>query len=162
MRHPLVEVGFTKPEVRAAARDLGLAVWDKPSLACLGSRFAPGTRVTLDRVLRVARIERHLRGLGLRQFRVRVHGLERAPGEIRVPDGAGRPGEPGGDAGPAAGGPRTELLRIEVEVGDLDVLVRPGVRERLVATCKTEGFPWITLDLEGYRSGSTSVMTGPR
>jgi uncharacterized protein len=135
VRHPLVEAGFTKPEVRAVAQDLGLSVWDKPSFACLGSRFAPGTRVTLERVVRLARIERAVRALGMRQFRVRVHDL--------------------------GGAPSVELLRIEVELPDLDQLVRPGVRERVVAACRAEGFSWITLDLEGYRTGSTSTLGLP-
>lgn len=127
VRHPLVEAGFTKADVRAAALALGMPVWDKPSFACLGSRFAVGTRVTLGRVTRVGRIESALRRHGFRQFRVRFHEL---------------------------GG--SELLRIEVEIGDLGRLLAPGVREDIVATCRAEGFSWITLDLEGYRTGSTS------
>lgn len=127
VRHPLVEAGFTKGDVRAAALALGMPVWDKPSFACLGSRFAVGTRVTLGRVTRVGRIESAMRTSGFRQFRVRFHEL---------------------------GG--TELLRIEVEIGDLGRLVAPGVREDIVAACRAEGFSWITLDLEGYRTGSTS------
>lgn len=137
VRHPLVEAGFTKAEVRAVAHDLGLSVWDKPSFACLGSRFAPGTRVTLERVVRLARVERAVRGLGLRQFRVRVHELG------------------GGEVG------RAELLRIEVELADLERLVRTGAREAVVAACRAEGFSWITLDLEGYRTGSTSTLGPP-
>lgn len=128
VRHPLVEAGFTKAEVRATARALGIPVWDKPSFACLGSRFPAGTRVTLDRLVRVARVESALRAEGLRQFRVRFHALDDA-----------------------------ELLRIEVEVSDLELLVRPGVRERLVDRCRQEGFAWITLDLEGYRRGNGST-----
>lgn len=135
VRHPLVEAGLTKGEVREAARRMGLDVWDKPSFACIGSRFAPGTRVTLERVTRVARIERLLRELGLRQFRVRFHALD--TGDKNKP---------------------ADLLRIEVELGDLETLVRPGVRERVVSACRAEGFPWITLDLEGYRTGSTSTL----
>ncbi|MDP2306868.1 MAG: ATP-dependent sacrificial sulfur transferase LarE [Pseudomonadota bacterium] len=127
VRHPLVEAGFTKADVRAAARALGMPVWDKPSFACLGSRFSVGTRVTLGRVTRVGRIESTMRAHGFRQFRVRFHDL---------------------------GG--TELLRIEVEIGDLARLVAPGVREDIVASCRAEGFSWITLDLEGFRTGSTS------
>ncbi|MEN9785953.1 MAG: hypothetical protein RLZZ299_1217 [Pseudomonadota bacterium] len=128
VRHPLVEAGMTKADVRATARALGMPVWDKPSFACLGSRFAVGTRVTLERVARVARIERRMRALGFRQFRVRVHDL--------------------GD---------TELLRVEVELSDLPALVVPHTREAVVEAARAEGFPWVTLDLEGYRTGSTSL-----
>lgn len=76
VRHPLVEAGLAKAEVRTIARGLGMSVWDKPSFACLGSRFSVGTRVTGDKVDRVARVERALRALGLRQFRVRWHELD--------------------------------------------------------------------------------------
>lgn len=75
VRHPLVEAGLTKADVRAIARELGMPVWDKPSFACLGSRFPVGTRVTSDRVSRVGRVESRLRALGFRQMRVRYHTL---------------------------------------------------------------------------------------
>ena len=46
---PLADAGFTKADVRAAARRLGLAAWDKPAAACLASRIPYGTPVTLGR-----------------------------------------------------------------------------------------------------------------
>ncbi len=71
VRSPLDEVGFTKAEIREAARDISLPVWDKPALACLSSRFPYGTAVTPDRLSRVATCERVLRDLGFRVCRVR-------------------------------------------------------------------------------------------
>jgi uncharacterized protein len=71
VRSPLDEVGFTKIEIREAARDISLPVWDKPALACLSSRFPYGTAVTPDRLSRVATCERVLRDLGFRVCRVR-------------------------------------------------------------------------------------------
>ena len=50
VRHPLVEAKLTKNLVRSLAKHLGIHVWNKPSFACLGSRFPVGTRVTLSRV----------------------------------------------------------------------------------------------------------------
>ena len=73
IRSPLDELGFTKSDIRAAARRLNLPVWDKPALACLSSRFPYGTEITRDRLTRVARCERILRELGFRVFRVRYH-----------------------------------------------------------------------------------------
>jgi uncharacterized protein len=73
-RHPLVEAGFSKPEVRALSRELGLPTWDKPQLACLSSRFPYGTEITPERLRRVDAFEDGLRGLGFRQLRVRYHG----------------------------------------------------------------------------------------
>jgi uncharacterized protein len=76
VRHPLVEAGLTKSHVREIARHFDLPVWSKPSFACLGSRFPVGTRVTLERVGHIQRVESYLRAIGLRQFRARFHQLE--------------------------------------------------------------------------------------
>jgi uncharacterized protein len=70
---PLLECGFRKADVRAAARSMGLAVWDKPASACLASRIPYGTPVTRERLEQVARFEQSLRDLGLRTVRVRHH-----------------------------------------------------------------------------------------
>lgn len=72
-RMPLVDAGFTKADVRAASRALGLRTWDKPQLACLSSRFPYGTQITPDRLRRVDGFEDGLRALGFRQLRVRFH-----------------------------------------------------------------------------------------
>jgi uncharacterized protein len=74
VRHPLVEAGFTKQDVRDAARDLGLPSWDKPASACLSSRIPHGVRITVEELSRVGRAERALKELSFRQVRVRVHG----------------------------------------------------------------------------------------
>ena len=71
---PLDELGFTKADVRAAAHQMGLPVWDKPALACLSSRFPYGTQITPERLSQVARCERVLRELKFRIYRVRYHG----------------------------------------------------------------------------------------
>src|SRR5205823_9569901 len=73
VRHPLQEAGFTKADVRALAREWGLPVWDKPASPCLSSRLAPGLEVTPERTARVEQAELYLRGLGLRECRVRHH-----------------------------------------------------------------------------------------
>ena len=70
---PLVDAGFTKADVRAASRELGLRTWDKPQLACLSSRFPYGTQITPERLARVDGFEDGLRTLGFRQLRVRFH-----------------------------------------------------------------------------------------
>lgn len=71
---PLVELEFSKADVRDAARALGLEVWDKPAAACLSSRIPYGTSVTRERLGQIERLERVLRAdLGFRQVRVRFH-----------------------------------------------------------------------------------------
>ncbi len=71
---PLVEAGFTKADVRAWSRRLGLRTWDKPAAACLASRLPYGTPVTLGRLSAVDSAESALRALGFSQLRVRHHG----------------------------------------------------------------------------------------
>ncbi|MGH9085864.1 MAG: ATP-dependent sacrificial sulfur transferase LarE [Acidimicrobiales bacterium] len=71
---PLVDAGFTKSDVRAWSRQLGLSTWDKPAAACLASRLPYGTPVTLGRLSAVERAEAGLRGLGFHELRVRHHG----------------------------------------------------------------------------------------
>lgn len=86
VRSPLDEIGFSKVDIREAARRIDLPVWDKPALACLSSRFPYGTEITPERLTQVARCERVLRELGFRVYRVRYHEtvarIEVAPEEI--------------------------------------------------------------------------------
>lgn len=74
VRSPLREAGLTKDDIRALARSYGLPNWDKPSLACLASRFPYGARITEDKLQQVDAAESFLRELGIRQLRVRHHG----------------------------------------------------------------------------------------
>lgn len=86
VRSPLDEAGFTKTDVREAARRIALPVWDKPALACLSSRFPYGTAITPERLTRVATCERVLRDRGFRVCRVRYFDrrarIEVAPQEV--------------------------------------------------------------------------------
>ncbi|MCI0370951.1 MAG: ATP-dependent sacrificial sulfur transferase LarE [candidate division NC10 bacterium] len=83
---PLVEAGFTKGEIRAASRALGLPTWDKPAMPCLASRFPYGTPITAGGLRRVERAEAILRQHGFRELRVRHFGeaarIEVAPAEL--------------------------------------------------------------------------------
>jgi len=121
VRSPLQEAGFTKEEVRKVSRILGLPTWDKPSYACLSSRFPYGQTITAEAVGRVGQAEEFLRGLGLRQVRVRHHG---------------------------------DTARIEVPPEQISLLVGNAVRAQVVARFKELGYTYVTLDLQGYRTGS--------
>jgi len=118
VRAPLLEAGFTKADIRALAKHLGLPIWDKPSFACLSSRFPYGTVITRERLQQVDRAERYLRALGLRQVRVRHH---------------------------------ETVVRIEVEPHDFEHVLQHA--SEIVAHMKSLGYLYVTLDLEGYRSG---------
>ena len=74
VRFPLLEAGLGKPEIRAAARKLGLSNWNKPSFACLSSRIPHGTQVTVQALRQIEAAEDALKGLGFKQVRVRHHG----------------------------------------------------------------------------------------
>ncbi|MBO4709678.1 MAG: ATP-dependent sacrificial sulfur transferase LarE [Kiritimatiellae bacterium] len=85
---PLHDVGLTKAEIRALSREMGLPTSDKPSFACLASRFPYGERITVLGLERVEKAEQWLldAGLGLTQLRVRSHGnlarIEVPPADI--------------------------------------------------------------------------------
>ncbi len=74
VRSPLLEAGIQKDEVRRIAQALGLAVWDKPAMACLSSRIPSGTPITIGLLHQVELAEAVLADLDFRQFRVRHHG----------------------------------------------------------------------------------------
>ena len=73
VRAPLIEAELTKTEIRDLSRALGLPTWDKPSFACLSSRFQYGDPITAEKLRRVDAAEEFVRSLGFRQFRVRHH-----------------------------------------------------------------------------------------
>ena len=120
VRSPLAEAGFTKGEIRTLARERGIDLWDKPSLACLASRIAYDERITGEKLAKVDRAEELLRAAGIEQVRVRLHG---------------------------------DIARIEVVPSELNMvlgLMRSGLSE----TMHGLGFTYVTLDLDGYRTGS--------
>jgi pyridinium-3,5-biscarboxylic acid mononucleotide sulfurtransferase len=124
-RLPLVEAGFTKADVRAASKQLGLRTWDKPAAACLASRLPYGTPVSVGRLSAVARAEEELHLLGFGQLRVRHYG---------------------------------DLARIELDSTELPVAV--ARRDEVIAAVKSAGYRYVTLDLEGFRSGNLNQALG--
>lgn len=125
---PLKDAGLTKDDIRAASKALGLPTWDKPSYACLSSRFPYGQTIEPEAVARVGQAEDYLRTLGLRQLRVRHHG---------------------------------DTARIEVPPADIPTLAADPLRTQIVARLKELGYKYITLDLQGYRTGSMNETLTP-
>ena len=122
VRSPLEEVGLTKDEVRELSRRLGLPTHNKPSFACLASRFPYGKKITEKALRRVESCEKYLKGLGISQVRVRDYEF---------------------------------LCRIEVEKQDMETCLKN--KEEIVENLKILGYTYITLDLEGYRTGSMNL-----
>ena len=73
VKSPLREAGFTKADIRALSRVLGLPTWSKQSNACLATRFPYGTEITAQKLSLVDKAESALSGMGFTQLRVRVH-----------------------------------------------------------------------------------------
>ncbi len=71
---PLRACGFTKQDIRTLSRAQGIQVWDKPSYACLASRFAYGETISEEKLKMVERAEQLLQDMGFLQERVRIHG----------------------------------------------------------------------------------------
>lgn len=135
VRAPLKEVGLTKTEIRELSAQLGLPTADKPALACLSSRVPYGQPVTPQKLAMIESAEAVLCELGFRQVRVRHHEFKsdiRNPGcEIVL-----------------------SLARIEVSQGELNKFLDMAVFARVAGLFKQIGYDYVTLDLEGYRTGS--------
>jgi uncharacterized protein len=86
VRSPLLEAGLSKEDVRAIAREQGIESWDKPSFACLASRFPYGFGITKENLMKIDQAETVLRDLGFRQFRVRHHDDRTARLELGTDD----------------------------------------------------------------------------
>ena len=74
IKSPLREIGFTKDEIRSLSKHLGLPTWDKPSFACLASRFPYGEEINERKLSMVDKAEQYLIDQGFNQVRVRIHG----------------------------------------------------------------------------------------
>ena len=85
VKSPLREAGMTKQDIRNLSHEHGLWTWNKPSAACLASRFAYGETITLEKLGMVERAERILEDYGFIQMRVRMHGENLARIEV-TPD----------------------------------------------------------------------------
>ena len=73
VRAPLIDAEFWKTEIRELSQEFGLPTWDKPSFACLSSRFQYGDGITSEKLRQVDAAEAFVRSLGFKQFRVRHH-----------------------------------------------------------------------------------------
>ncbi len=125
VRAPLIEAHVWKEEIRTLSRELDLPTWDKPSFACLSSRFQYGEAITPEKLRRIDAAEAFVRSLGFRQFRVRHH---------------------------------DRLARLELPPEEMGRLFEDGRHEAVVKRFRELGYLYVTLDLQGFRSGSANEI----
>jgi uncharacterized protein len=123
VRAPLIEAALWKEEIRALSLRLGLPTWDKPSFACLSSRFQYGDGITGEKLRQVDAAEAFVRSLGFRQFRVRHH---------------------------------DRLARLELPLDEVPELWKDDRHDAIVRRFRELGYLYVTLDLQGFRSGSAN------
>lgn len=141
-RSPLLEAGFTKADIRELAHVLGLRQADKPSNACLATRFRTGHHYTCNNLARVEKCEDLLHDMGFELVRVRVEPDWQKPA--------------GGDwrddfRGTADSG---EKARVELGEQDLARLADLGLRQAVIDALLAEGYLTAEIDEQGYRRGS--------
>ena len=130
IKSPLRHAHLAKADIRELSRQMGLPTWDKPSAACLSSRFAYGEKITAQKLEHTAKAEAFLHSLDFGQLRVRVHGA----------DG--------------------QLARIEVPAADIARLCADPVRTQVATRLRELGFLYVSCDLAGFRSGSMNEALG--
>lgn len=70
---PLKAAEMTKDDIRQLSKEFGLSTWNKPSFACLSSRFPYGTKITPEKLVVIGEAEDFIRELGFQELRVRHH-----------------------------------------------------------------------------------------
>lgn len=126
VRSPLLEAGMGKYEIRQLSKLFGLSTAEKPSFACLSSRFPYGMAIEKERLKAIDAAENFMYDMGFRTVRVRHHDERTA--------------------------------RIEIGKADFPKILDDETRAAVIQTMRTAGFTYVTLDLEGFRSGSMNAV----
>jgi len=129
VRAPLKEAGLTKPEIRELSARLGLPTADKPQMACLSSRIPYGEPVTPEKLQMIEKAEYVLRDLGFYEVRVRHHELQ-----------------------------KQSMARIELAPEEIPAMLSNDQFSVVAEKLKLIGYAHVTLDLQGYRRGSTNEI----
>ncbi len=129
---PLRKAGLYKDEIRQLSKQMGLPTAQKPSFACLSSRFPYGEEITAEKLKMVEVAEQLLLDMGFAQVRVRIHENK----------------------------PSGYIARIEVNGSDLPRLVQEDARVKINSCFKKLGFAYVSADLCGYRTGSMNEALG--
>jgi uncharacterized protein len=159
VRAPLKEAGLTKTEIRELSAQLGLPTADKPQMACLSSRVPYGETVTPEKLRMIEQAEYVLRDLGFHDVRVRHHEMKGVESLNRLSVKAGTI--------PVAStiqqlDASTSLARIELAPAEIPALLAAGRLATVAEKLKKIGYAHVTLDLQGYRRGSTNEVLGKK
>ena len=136
---PLRDCDLTKQDVRDISQQLGLPTWNKPALACLASRIAYGIPLTAKRIMLVDAAEQALLGSGFSNVRVRL--------AMNTPTEGAR---------------ESYTARIEIPPAEFAKILDPSVRNHIIETLNEQGFTYVTLDLQGYRTGAMNEALADR
>jgi uncharacterized protein len=133
IKSPLREAGLNKDDIRALSRQFGLPTAEKPAAACLASRIPYGEKIDAAALARVEAAEIILADKGFKNVRVRSHSIKGVSGE-------------------------KQLARIEAAPEERQKFFDAALLDELSQKFKALGFVYVTLELEGYRTGSLNRM----
>jgi uncharacterized protein len=138
---PLVDLKFSKKEIREISKGLGLQIWDKPSSPCLSSRIPYGQKVTVEKLSLIERAEDIIKQRGFKEFRVRHFEFDtnESPGII-----------PGNIK-------KLKLAKIDISKNEMEKILNTGLIDELNTNLKEAGYDFVTIDLGGLKSGSLNV-----
>jgi len=139
VRAPLKDAGLTKAEIRELSAQLGLPTAEKPQMACLSSRIPYGEAVTERKLSMIEQAENLLRDLGFYDVRVRHHELN-------------------GNSFALEQKSTINLARIEVGHSEMPKFLQGDNSTKIAEALRKIGYAHVTLDLAGYRRGSTNEL----
>jgi len=139
VRAPLKDAGLTKAEIRELSAQLGLPTAEKPQMACLSSRIPYGEAVTERKLSMIEQAENLLRDLGFYDVRVRHHELN-------------------GNSFALEQKSTINLARIEVGHSEMPKFLQNDNSTKIAEALRKIGYAHVTLDLAGYRRGSTNEL----
>lgn len=122
IKSPLRQAKLYKQEIRELSKEMGLPTWEKPSYACLATRFPYGQKITAEKLIMIDKAEQLLLDLGFSQMRVRIHDLD---------------------------------ARIEVMPKEFSKVLENA--DLITGKFKEFGFNFVSMDLQGYRTGSLNI-----
>ncbi|HEY3250436.1 MAG TPA: ATP-dependent sacrificial sulfur transferase LarE [Ignavibacteria bacterium] len=127
IKSPLVDLKFTKSEIRNISHALGLEIWNKPASPCLSSRIPYGQQVTKEKLAMIEKAEEVLKSLGFMEYRVR---------HIEI------------------NGSKIKLAKLEISNEEMEKIFNKELFNEIGEKLRIIGYNYVTLDLGGLKSGS--------